>query len=80
MKATKAPDLQGALVDGSCPQLQKLHINALMVADHVIPSYFTALGRPNPVEQRREEEKRKQEDQEQDKKREQEQKQLLNKS
>ncbi|KAK9812348.1 hypothetical protein WJX73_004270 [Symbiochloris irregularis] len=73
LKATEAPDLQTALVDGSCPQLRKLHINAFMVADHLIPSYFTALGRPNPVEQRREEEQRKKEAEEEEQKRKQEQ-------
>lgn len=65
LKASTPPALKMALVDGSYPELQKLHINAYMVADHLIPSYFSGLRRPNPVEERRkreEEERRKKEE------------------
>ena len=37
------------MVDGTCPELRRLHLTSLMVKDHLTESYFTALGRPNPL-------------------------------
>ena len=37
------------MVDGTCPQLRRLHLTSNMVKDHLTESYFTALGRPNPL-------------------------------